>query len=191
MVVDIGTGAGSAVLRRAAREPETLFLALDADASAMADASRRAARPSRKGGRANVIFLVAAAQELPGALCGIADELTVILPWGSLLAAVLDPRRDTFAGLVAAVKSGGELTVLVSAQERDQIAGSATLDERAASQLAAAYERCGLAVIELRPATREDVERYSSGWGRRLGIPDRRSAWLYMLQRRRQGGIPG
>jgi 16S rRNA (adenine(1408)-N(1))-methyltransferase len=184
VVVDIGTGSGSAVLRRAAREPDTLFVALDADARAMADASRRAARPTRRGGRDNVIYLVTAAEALPGDLCGIADEVTVILPWGSLLSAVLDPGSATLAGIAQVLRRNGELTMLVSTQPRDRIATGIELDERAARELARCYKEAGFETLELRPAGRSDVEQLSSGWGRRLGIPERRPAWLFRLRLR-------
>jgi len=182
VAIDIGTGSGSAVLRRAAREPAVFFVALDSDARAMADASRRAARPPRKGGRDNVVFLVAAAEELPGPLGAVADAATVILPWGSLLLAVLNPESCEFAGIMATLKPGGELTVLVSASERDKVAGTIELDEMLAAKLAAAYECRGLTVIERRIATREDIEQLSSGWGKRLAIPARRSAWILRLR---------
>lgn len=182
MVVDIGTGSGSAVLRRAAREPSTFFIAVDADLSAMADASRRAARPTRKGGRENVMFVVSAAEDLPDSLAGIADEASVILPWGSLLAAALNPESDTFARVRAVGNEYGELTLLVSAQKRDQVAGTFELDETSSADLVGRYESCGLIVVERRLASRADIDRYSSGWGRRLGIPDRRSAWLFRLR---------
>jgi 16S rRNA (adenine(1408)-N(1))-methyltransferase len=179
VAIDIGTGSGSGVLRRAAREPRTLFIALDADASALADGSRRAARPSRRGGLANVMFLAAAAETLPADLRALAHEATVILPWGSLLRATLEPECPTFAGIAAVVKSGGELTVLVSAEQRDN---GTKLDASATAQLADRYRRAGCELVEWRPADRKDVERYSSGWGRRLGIPERRDAWLYCLR---------
>jgi 16S rRNA (adenine(1408)-N(1))-methyltransferase len=178
VVVDIGTGSGSAVLRRAAREPETLFIALDADASGRADASRRAARSPARGGRANVIFLVVAAETLPDALAGIADELTVILPWGSLLHAVVDPTSHELAGIAACLAPLGLLTVLVSATARDGLPGLGQLDDAGASMLARRYIDAGFDLIECRAATRTDVELLSSGWGRRLGIPERRCAWL-------------
>jgi Putative methyltransferase len=185
VAVDIGTGSGSAVLRRAAREPETLFIALDADSRAVADASRRAARPARRGGLLNVAFFAAAAESLPGELRSVADEATVILPWGSLLRATLEPECAVFAGIAGVVKQGGELTIIVSAEERDN---GTRLDAGAARQLAARYRLSGLEVVEWRAATRADIERYSSGWGRRLGIPERRDAWLYRLRRNAAGG---
>ena len=172
------------MLRRAAREPETLFIALDADASAMADASRRAARPTRRGGHDNILFLVTAAEALPGLMCGIADEVTVILPWGSLLSAVLEPGSATLAGIAHVLKNNGELTLLVSTQERDGIVGAIELDEEAACELARCYNDAGFETLEVRPAGRSDVEQLSSGWGRRLDIPERRLAWLFRLRLR-------
>ena len=69
----------------------------------------RAGRPTRKGGRDNVIFVAAAAEELPAQLRGMADESTVILPWGSLLLAVLEPGKAAFEGIAATLRPGGEL----------------------------------------------------------------------------------
>ena len=172
------------MLRRAAREPQTLFLGVDADARAMGDVSRRAARPERKGGRDNAILLVAAAEELPSQLTAIADETTVILPWGTLLSGCIDPAGAVFNGVAATAKVGGELLLLLSTQERDHVAGSLRLDDPAATQLAAAYERCGFEVVERRHAVRSDIDLYSSGWGRRLGIPERRAAWLFRIKLR-------
>jgi hypothetical protein len=183
VVIDIGTGSGSNVLRRAAREPRTLFIGIDSDASAMTDASRRAARPARRGGSANVIFLATGAETLPGPLAQSADEVTVVLPWGSLLAAVLEPSSRTLAGIGACLNETGSLRVIVSAQERDTRVGE-VLDERRAAALALEYESAGYRVLEARAATRADVDAMSSGWGRRLGIPERRPAWLFELSRR-------
>lgn len=168
-------------MRRAAREPRTLFIALDADVRAMIDTSRRAARSSNRGGRRNVMFIAAAVEMLPDALRAFADEVTVVLPWGSLLDAVLRPETDTFAGIAAVLRDWGVLTILVSAQTRDHVA--AELDTAAAQTLAGRYAARGFADAKGRPATRDDVERLSSGWGRKLGIPERRSAWLFDLRK--------
>jgi methylase of polypeptide subunit release factors len=50
------------VLGAAAERPDTLVVGVDADASAMATASRRAAR---RGALPNTLFIVAAAQHPP------------------------------------------------------------------------------------------------------------------------------
>jgi 16S rRNA (adenine(1408)-N(1))-methyltransferase len=89
VVVDIGTGDGRFVLATARAEPRALVIGLDADASRMSEASRRAARKPGKGGLPNALFVVAAAESLPCELDGLVDAVTIQLPWGSLLRSVL------------------------------------------------------------------------------------------------------
>ena len=58
----MGTGDGRYVLRAAAKQPDTLVIGLDANAAAMAAASRRAAR---RGALPNSVFVMAAAEHPP------------------------------------------------------------------------------------------------------------------------------
>lgn len=88
MVVDVGTGDGGYVLRTAKLRPEALFIGVDANADALREASARALKKPSRGGLRNVLFGRLALEEMPGALEGIADELTVLFPWGTLLRAV-------------------------------------------------------------------------------------------------------
>jgi 16S rRNA (adenine(1408)-N(1))-methyltransferase len=62
VTVDLGTGDGRAVLAAARRDPDTLAVGLDANAAAMADASRRA---TRRNALPNALFAVAAAEHPP------------------------------------------------------------------------------------------------------------------------------
>src|SRR5262245_43860060 len=94
---------------RARREPERLFIGLDASAAGMAALANRALRERT----ANVLFVRAAVEALPAQLHGRADQLTVILPWGSLLAAVARPHVPTLAGLRALAREGARLTVVL------------------------------------------------------------------------------
>lgn len=155
------------------------MIGLDADARAMADASRRASASEHRGGLTNAIFFAAAAEELPGLLHATADRVTVALPWGSLLRGLLLPDATLLEKIRDVLRPGGGLELLLSATDRDSAAASATLDtEGDVARLAAAYEKVGLQVVECRPADQSDVDRLSSAWGRRLGIPTRRRAWL-------------
>jgi 16S rRNA (adenine(1408)-N(1))-methyltransferase len=95
--VDLGTGDGQAVVRLARANPAALVIGVDADATGMREASRRAAR---KNGLPNALFLVGDAS---AALCVLqrrVDELRITLPWGSLLGHVLHGERE-FALAVA------------------------------------------------------------------------------------------
>ena len=61
-MIDLGTGDGRYVLRAADDQPDTLVVGLDANAAAMAAASRRA---TRRGVTPNALFAVAAAEHPP------------------------------------------------------------------------------------------------------------------------------
>jgi SAM-dependent methyltransferase len=169
VVIDIGTGTGQAVLRRARREPRTLVIGVDAEASAMADASRRAAASVKKGGLPNALFVAESAERLPGLLEGRADLVTVALPWGSLLRGILAADSAIVAGVRDLLKPGGELVLLLSELDQSQV-----------HALADRFER--LEPVEVREATGSDVAALSSGWARRLGVPGSRAAWVVRLR---------
>jgi 16S rRNA (adenine(1408)-N(1))-methyltransferase len=89
-----------------------LFLGLDAAREPLIEASRRAlARPSR-GGVPNARFGVLALERAPGELAGLADSLSVLLPWGSLLAAVAGAEPSGLVALRALCKPGAEVRML-------------------------------------------------------------------------------
>jgi 16S rRNA (adenine(1408)-N(1))-methyltransferase len=163
VVVDIGTGTGQAVLRRARREPLSLVIGVDTDARAMADASRRAAANFARGGVPNAIYLAESAERLPGALAGRADQVTVVLPWGSLLRGLLGSDPALLGAISDMLRPGGEIVMLLDQPITPQVAG--------------------LELVELRPATASDVAELSSAWGQRLGIPRTRPAWIIRLRR--------
>jgi tRNA G46 methylase TrmB len=62
VALDLGTGDGRYVLKAAAERPETLVIGADANAAAMAQASRRAMRGEALR---NALFLVMAAEHPP------------------------------------------------------------------------------------------------------------------------------
>lgn len=190
MAIDLGTGSGQAVLRRARQNPKEFVIGVDADASAMADSSRKAAANLRRGGLPNVVFLAALADVLPGPLAGRADVVTVALPWGSLLRGLLNADSELLDRITACLRDGGQLEVLLSATERDATTSVRLVDDRDAANLASALEHAGLHVVEWRTADASDVNRLSSGWGRRLGIPERRTVWLYRARPAQAGRRP-
>jgi len=184
VTLDLGTGDGHFVLARATARPDELVVGMDASHSAMAEASRRAARSTRRGGLPNARFVVAAAESLPFELAGVGDLVTVHFPWGSLLhgATGADPQgAERLAILVAA---GGRLRLLLSAAPGDARGGISEIDP---SHVVATFERLGLGAVEVRRATLADVHAARSSWGRRLlsGGNGARRAWLFELARER------
>jgi 16S rRNA (adenine(1408)-N(1))-methyltransferase len=154
VTVDLGCGDGRAVLTAAAAQSDRLVVGVDANAAAMAEASRRAASKPARGGLPNALFMVAAAEALPPELAGVAELVTVQFPWGSLLRGLLAAEPRIMGGVAGLVDRGGRLRLLVSSTDRDRGAGVEPITEPTLRRLVGAWEPFGLAVTEARPATR-------------------------------------
>lgn len=151
----------------------------------MAEASLRAARPERKGGLANALFLVAAAEALPGELRARADEVTILFPWGSLLRAALalDDAGVAVSGIASLVAADGTARVLLSIDVRDRL-GLVPLTAGETPGLAARWAAHDLELTRFAAADPADTAASGSSWGRRLGAGRGRAAWRLDLRRR-------
>jgi len=175
------------VLAAAAADADRLVVGVDANAAAMAESSRRAARRLERGGLPNALFVVAAAEALPAELDGLADLVTVHFPWGSLLRGLVAADPAVMGGVARVLRPGATLSMLLSSTARDRGAGVGPLREATLAAMADAYPVYGLAVTRVRPATAADVAATRSTWGRRLGAGARRPAWLLEARRRSAG----
>src|SRR5262245_64561053 len=110
----------------------------------MAELSRRAARPERKGGRPNALFILAAAEALPAELTGLADAVEVRFPWGSLLRGVLGADEGVAAGVVGLLKPGGGLEMLLAPAARDRLEGLPTDPDEVVAAAARTFGPFGL-----------------------------------------------
>jgi 16S rRNA (adenine(1408)-N(1))-methyltransferase len=176
VTIDVGTGDGRAVLAIAAAEPTTLVIGMDAVASSMAEASRRAARAAAKGGLRNALFVVASAEAPPSELRAIADRVTVLFPWGSLLRGCLGVDAAVAAGIAGLLAAGGDLDLLLAPAARDGLAGVPAEPVDIGTAAAAAFGPHGLSLVEARVATDAEIRASRSTWARRLlpgGPPDR------------------
>lgn len=157
----------------AARNPDTLVIGVDANADALRATSRRfAAKPSR-GGLANALLGRLPLADAPGELAGLADALTVLLPWGSLLAAVARPEPSALRALRALCKEHAEIRVVLGygpategAMIRDL--GLPALDAPGVlAELECVYRSAGFAV-HARAARVDEIRALPTTWAKRL-----------------------
>jgi 16S rRNA (adenine(1408)-N(1))-methyltransferase len=178
VIIDLGTGDGRAALTLAETEPRALVIGIDADAASMAETSRRAARPSAKGGHPNLLFVAAAAESPPSELLGLADEIQILFPWGSLLRGVLGADERVARGIAGLARSGGCVSAIVSVTPRDGLGRIALLDPAGVAGIADAARGSGLRLTATRRLNVEDVRATRSTWGRRLlGGAEDRPVW--------------
>ena len=195
MLVDLGTGDGRFVLGTAVANPARLVIGIDPVADALAYASRRAAAPARKGGLPNALFVAAAAESLPRDLHGVAERVTVNLPWGSLLRGALALDEWAASGIACLVAPGGVVELLVAPAGRDRLAGDVAVEGRLEGGcLTDDWRRHGLCLHEARPATAAELSATPTTWAKRLrlhgsGLRDR-TPWRLVLRREPADGRP-
>ena len=88
VIVDIGTGDGRFVYQSARRNPNKFYIGIDPNTRPLEKISEKIHRKPARGGAPNVLFIQSAIEDLPEELNGVADEVHVHFPWGSLLRAV-------------------------------------------------------------------------------------------------------
>ena len=168
------------MLRAARAEPTRLAIGIDADAASMRSSATRISR--RRTYAANAIFVVSAVEQLPEDLAGVADRVTITFPWGSLLRGLITG-ADAILGPLARVTSArADVTVMWSILPHDVAAVGVPplLDE----VLVERFDRHGLAVKEIRPASIEEIRATGSSWAKRLGAGSSRPVTRLLATRR-------
>ena len=181
--------ATAAPCSTARRGHPTFVLGLDAMPPRLAAASRRAAR--LPGG---VVRPTSPSSSAGGAAAGrargLADLVTVLLPWGSLLRGVLGRDDAVAAGLATLLGPTGTLEAIFTMSATDAaVTGSDAGAGPDVEAIRATFGRAGLEVASVRPATPDELLASGSTWAKRLGLrgtgnatPDRR-AWRLTARR--------
>jgi len=123
------------------------------------------------GGRPNALFVQAAVENLPPEMNGVADEIHIHFPWGSLLAAVANGDARVLGNLRRICVPGASLEVMIGLDlERDRTEmerlGIAPMTrDYVDTVLAARYRQAG---FELLPASRLPAAWPQTTWAKRL-----------------------
>lgn len=129
------------------------------------------------------MFVVAPAEAPPPELLGLADELTINFPWGSLLSGALALDGVATTGIAALLRPGARLTIYVSITPRDGLAVATFDAPGAAEALASRWAAHGLRLEEARQASVDELDATGSSWARRLRAGRERPAWRFVLRR--------
>lgn len=185
MVLDIGTGDGRFVYALARENPNKFFIGIDANAKPLEKISMKATRKPAKGGLPNVLFLQSAVENLPEELNGVADEIHIHFPWGSLLRAIAIGDEDILKNLKRISAPECLLEIIIGIDETRDRAEIERLELPALSieyletVLIPKYEAAGFEVIEKGVLNKSDWSRLETSWARKLqGNESRKVVYL-------------
>jgi 16S rRNA (adenine(1408)-N(1))-methyltransferase len=157
-----------------ARErPEALVVGLDAGPDSLRKVASRAAAKPAKGGTPNALFVWAAVERLPPEL-GDVDEVHCLMPWGSLLRALVTPDEDVLRGVAAICRPGAPFLITLNLHAwRPPVADVGDTPEptpdTAAESLAPAYARAGWTLREAAYLDDAQLAALGTSWTKRLG----------------------
>jgi 16S rRNA (adenine(1408)-N(1))-methyltransferase len=174
VIIDIGTGDGRFVYQSARLNPNKFYIGIDPNTPPLEKISEKIHRKPAKGGAPNVLFVQAAVEDLPVELDGVANEVHVHFPWGSLLRAVAAGEIEVLRNLRRICARGALLEVVIGLDpERDQSEierlGLAPLSlEFIDNELAPNYAAAGFQIVERGIIAAAEWPRIETSWAKRL-----------------------
>ncbi len=173
VLVDLGTGDGKHVLTEARRRPDSLVVGLDAAPDPMRRTAARAAAKPARGGVANALFVWAAVEQLPTELAGV-TEVHCLMPWGSLLRALVTPELPVLRAIAAVCVPGAPFLVTLNLHAwRPAVPEvGATVEptpDSALAQLAPAYASAGWTLDAADYLDDAQLAELGTSWTKRLG----------------------
>ena len=173
-MIDIGTGDGLFVFECARQNPNKFYIGIDANARPLEKISEKIYRKPAKGGLPNVLFLQSAVEDLPAELAGVADEVHVHFPWGSLLGAVATGNETILRNLRRICTSGALLEIVIGFDPARDAAELKRLEifslslDHIDSFLAPRYERAGFEIVEKGVLPQSEWNQVHTSWAKRL-----------------------
>lgn len=108
VTIDIGTGDGRFIYKNAISTPNAFFIGVDPSQTQLAIYSKRSARERS----VNALYVLGSIEIFPEELYRLADHVKIILPWGSLLQALVSPRIEEISKLYKLLKDIGDLEMV-------------------------------------------------------------------------------
>ncbi len=188
IVIDIGTGDGRFVSAMARANPNKFFIGIDANVKPLEKPSMKATRKLSKGGLPNVMFVQAAVEFLPEEFTGVADEIHIHFPWGSLLQAAALGDEKILADLrrIAAPDCLLEIVIGIDPErdknEIERLGLPALSQQFIQNILSLRYRTAGFELVETNQLSANEWSLFETSWARRLSGNSKRSVTYLVLQ---------
>lgn len=157
VLIDLGTGDGRFVRAVARACPECFVIGVDACREPLREVSRSA--PT------NALFLIANVLSLPNELAGLADQVTMICAWGSMLEGLLYAAPEMVHGLKIIGRAGARATFVVNERALGHYGLSLA---NGAEHIAAVLEANGLRVEARSLLNAAELRAWPTSWSRRM-----------------------
>lgn len=183
--IDLGTGDGRYVYKEALENPGTFYIGVDPSQKQLEIYSKKAVKNKVK----NVLFVVGSLEVFPADLLNIAHTATVILPWGSLLSAVVDAEAGGLNTIHSLLHEAGLLTVVFGYSAESEPTEVKRLElenidiDMVNSTIIPKYTECGFVPLSVKQLTKEELKDFETTWSKRLVFGRERPLFLMEFKR--------
>ena len=188
IVMDIGTGDGRFVSAAARANPNKFFIGIDANVKPLEKPSMKATRKANKGGLPNAMFVQAAIEFLPEEFAGVADEIHIHFPWGSLLGSVVRGDEQILSSLRNIAAQDCILEIMIGIDIERDASELSRLDIPELSEtyfkntLASRYNAAGFKTVEIRQLSRDEWYKIETSWARKLSGSSTRAVTMLIFR---------
>ena len=172
----------------ARRNPNKFYIGLDPNTRPLEKISEKIHRKPTKGGAPNVLFIQSAIEDLPDELNGVANEVHVHFPWGSLLRAVATGEVALLQSLRRICAEGALLEVVIGIDPVRDKSELERLDvqpltlEVVDTELIPNYAAAGFEIVERGIIAASEWPEFETSWAKRLQGNEQRPL-IYLIAR--------
>ena len=185
VVLDLGTGDGRFVYKKALKEPKALFIGLDPSAKQLAIYAKKAVKSKVD----NTLFIVNSLENIKDEFNGLADKIYVFLPWGTLLQHLIKPTKEYVEKLATILKSEGNIEIILgytedsepTQVERLQLANLSM--EYLQANVVTVFKDTGLNLKELVELNKTELATLETTWGKKLAFGQNRPLFKLLFQK--------
>lgn len=188
IIVDIGTGDGKFTYKIAKENPDRLVIGIDPNAKGVEKYSAKIYKKVARGGLENALFVLATVEDLPEELNGIANQVFINFPWGSLLAGIVKVEDKCWDNIKRICKKGAFIDLLFGYDERYdkteiQRLKLPTLSRNFIYEIfIPKLQDIGLEVIDTKQLTSTQLTNYPSTWAKKMGFGKERKYWYLRIK---------
>ncbi len=169
--IDLGTGDGRFVYENALKDRAGLYIGIDPAEKQLKEYSIKAVKKKLE----NALFVVASVELLPKEFGSVADKVSIILPWGSLLEKIANPEEVWARNITDMLKPDGELELLfgyapnLEPSEVERLNLPFLSLELVKDQIIPSFTRLGgMKLQEFRELLKEQLKSYPTSWAKKL-----------------------
>ena len=181
VVIDIGTGDGRFVYKKALENKNVFYIGIDPSAKQLNKFSKKAVRKKLN----NILFVIGSIELLPYELKNTADKIYVIFPWGSLLKSVTRVNSSTLLDIKSLLKLKGEIEIVFGYDKTLEPSETERLDlppltkDYLKNILIPAFEKNNFQLKEIKEIETQDMKNIQSTWAKKLSFT--KSRLVYRL----------